>query len=180
MDQLFRIHRRLSTAKLDGDGTDRDGFFINSRFTSGPDPRSSDIDPREPTRVGVRGEESASSRDGLPGAVRSNTPLRRNNFFSVVDASRIGPVLTRSVGIRRYLMHPSQEYSARRAPSRVNNRDGDTGSIAATECSAPSGLKGNVRTCSVLTRGRGETVAPDALGVASGHRRDRTPGRLST
>ena len=91
-DRYFASTVAYQSAKLDGDGTDRDWLLsINSRFTSGPDATILlDIDPSESLRrVGVRGEEvSKFERLDFLEQVRSNyLRLAEECGFSVVDAS---------------------------------------------------------------------------------------------
>ncbi|MGN0098598.1 MAG: dTMP kinase [Candidatus Methanomethylophilaceae archaeon] len=91
-DRYFASTVAYQSAKLDGDGTDRDWLLsINSRFTSGPDATILlDIDPSESLRrVGVRGEEvSKFERLDFLEQVRSNyLRLAEEYGFSVVDAS---------------------------------------------------------------------------------------------
>ena len=80
------------SAKLDGDGTDRDWLLsINSRFTSRPDATILlDIDPSDSLRrVVVRGEEvSKFEKLDFLEQVRSNyLRLAEEYGFTVVDAS---------------------------------------------------------------------------------------------
>ena len=91
-DRYFASTVAYQSAKLDGDGTDRDWLLsINSRFTSGPDATILlDIDPSESLRrVGVRGEGvSKFERLDFLEQVRSNyLRLAKEYGFSVVDAS---------------------------------------------------------------------------------------------
>lgn len=91
-DRYFASTVAYQSAKLDGDGTDRDWLLsINSRFTSRPDATVLlDIDPSESLRrVGVRGEEvSKFEKLDFLEQVRSNyLRLAEECGFAVVDAS---------------------------------------------------------------------------------------------
>lgn len=91
-DRYFASTVAYQSAKLDGDGTDRDWLLsINSRFTSGPDATILlDIDPSESlSRVGTRGEEvSKFEKLDFLEQVRSNyLRLAEEYGFVKVDAS---------------------------------------------------------------------------------------------
>ena len=91
-DRYFASTVAYQSAKLDGDGTDRDWLLsINSRFTSRPDATILlDIDPSDSLRrVGVRGEEvSKFEKLDFLEQVRSNyLRLAEEYGFTVVDAS---------------------------------------------------------------------------------------------
>lgn len=91
-DRYFASTVAYQSAKLDGDGTDRDWLLsINSRFTSGPDATILlDIDPSEGlSRVGTRGEGvSKFEKLDFLEQVRSNyLRLAEEYGFVKVDAS---------------------------------------------------------------------------------------------